>query len=258
MKKAVVLSCAVAALAGQAFGAEIVSLDGFSQEEGARVFDVRTGSWISQSVSDRMSTTIYQNIAGPTPAGVRHSVANEVVGDDIDPGSFGSLTNGNVQEVTISIANFGADINSETLDLSILFFDNTGSGLGGLPIPGNTIGEIPISVSNFSLAGASFGLVTFSGLDVINEVRLSQEQFWIGVRFDGLSSSDPTLLGQVFYSENPTIGDSADQYYRSSTGNPAFSSQATNNFAYEILVPAPGALAVLGVGGLVATRRRRA
>jgi len=257
MKKAVVLAGAVAALAGSALGAEVQSLQGFTSLDEARVFDVRTGGWISQSVADRMSQTIYRNVDTPTASGVRHSVAGEVVGDDIVPGSFGSLSRGNVQEVTISIANFGSDIISQQLDLTILFFDNTGSGVGGLPVPGNTLGSSSVSVPNFSLNGSSFGLFTFTGLDMPTPTSVDPQQFWIGVRFDAVSNGDPTNLGQVFYS-GPTIGTSDDQFFRDSQSNPSFSSGSSSNFGYEIVVPAPSALAVLGLGGLVATRRRRA
>ena len=95
---------------------------------------------------------------------------------------------------------------------------------------------------------------------------------WIGMLFDGASSSITLAqlnnMGILAYNA-PGLGTSADQDFITTTPGSNFQnnpvgSQRTSpflgapvaNYYYE-LAPTPGSLAVLGLGGLVAARRRR-
>lgn len=248
--------CAFAALAGTAYGAQ--SIEGFTQIEETQVYDVRTGQWIAQSplTGSRGTATIYSNIANPTQAGVQQSVDSETVADDVNPANLNQFTgNPTVAEMTISIANFGPAINNQPLSLDLVFFANDALGAGGVPIAGTEVGRASVQIANFSLGAQTFGLFSFTGLDsIMSPVVVSAATFWAGVQFE----AGQTNLGQVFYGPGTVGSSNSTKYYRDSGANPAFSNSSTNNFALEIIgIPAPGAIALFGLGGLYASRRRR-
>lgn len=248
---------AAVALTGSAFAQQ--SLENYTQIESPRIFDVRTGQWTSQSVfTDRGATeTIYSSVMNPTAQGQQHDVVGEVIGDDLTP-SFSGLSAGQVQEVTISIANFGVNIVDQALSLDVIFFRDDGDGAGNATTAGTEIGTINLNLPNFNLGQSQFGLFTFTNLN--SGVNLFDERFWIGVRFNSLGGGDATQLGQVFFSGQQIGSSSGTEWFRDSEGtNPQFSGTASNSFGYEVVVPAPGAVALFGLGGLAAvTRRRRA
>ena len=262
MKAAGLALCAVTAFAGTAYG-QVQSIANFTQLEQPRTYDVRSGQWVVQSpLAGRAFPTIYSNVATPTAAGVQHNVADEIVGDDVSPVNLNVNpgSNGTVHEVTISIANFGANIVNQSLSLDIVFFRNDAIGVAGQSTAGTEFGRLTTNLANFNLSAASFGLFNLTGLQSLpNPVQVSSGTFWVGVKFNTIGSTVTTTdLGQVFYGPI-TEGFSSDlTYFRdSTTSNPIFSAGFTNNFGLQILVPTPGALAVLGMGGLVGLRRRR-
>lgn len=252
--------CAFAGLAGTAYGAQ--SIENFTQIEETQVYDVRTGQWMSQStLTDRSAATIYSNVSTPTASGIQQSIANQVVADDVNPANLNQFTGGNatVSEVTISIANFGQSIANQALSLDIIFYANDATGVGGVPIAGTEIGRASINVGSFSLNGSSFGLFAFSGLEsIMSPVVVGASTFWTGVQFNSIGGGAATQLGQVFYA-NGSVGSSDNtKYFNSATTNPAFTASSTNNVGLQIVgVPAPGAIALFGLGGLIAGRRRR-
>lgn len=260
MKTVGIAFCAIVASAGTAFGQ---SVENFTQIDEIRMFDVRSGQWVaSSSIGDRTEhtpiQTIYSNIDQATTIGVQHTSAGEVVADDITSGQFIAPSGGGtVRQVTISIANFGADIVGQDLSLDLVFFRDDGSGIGGIPIAGTEIGTISVNIPAFNLSGSTFGLFSFTGLQA-NQLTLTGDDFWLGVRFNSVGLDDGTQLGQVFYTGGVIGTSNSSEYFRDSVvSNPQFSSGASNNFAYEIVVPAPGAAVLLGLGGLVGLRRRR-
>lgn len=260
MKTVGIAFCAIVASAGTAFGQ---SVENFTQIDEVRMFDVRSGQWVaSSSIGDRTDhtpiQTIYSNIDFATTGGVQHSTAGEVIGDDITPAAFIAPSGGGtVRQVTISIANFGADIVGQDVSLDLVFFRNDGSGIGGIPIAGSVIGTIAINIPSFNLSGATFGLFSFTGL-TSSQLSLTSDDFWLGVRFNSVGLSDGTQLGQVFYTGGSIGSSDNTEYFQDSvSANPRFNAGTTNNFGYEIVVPAPGALALLGLGGMVGLRRRR-
>lgn len=98
---------------------------------------------------------------------------------------------------------------------------------------------------------------------------------WMGMVFDngtgatGATAAQMNLLGQATANPSPTVGSSTTRIFRTTAAgsfflvnNPAgtvFNLSAGTNLAWEIVatVPTPSAAALLGLGGLIAARRRR-
>lgn len=129
------------------------------------------------------------------------------------------------------------------------------------------------------ITGYSFNPISFGAGQVslftsgpINGGAAMPLNFWAGITFDnvgtGISDAQLNLLGQGLFTP-PTLGSSGDIAFRTNSAgsflvnNPAggtfdFQGQPAANFGWRVsTVPTPGAMALLGVGGLVAGRRRR-
>ncbi|MDX2149077.1 MAG: hypothetical protein SFZ23_16320 [Planctomycetota bacterium] len=116
------------------------------------------------------------------------------------------------------------------------------------------------------------GVTTLTADFTGSEFVIPATKFWVGVTFDNNNGGDQTALfnnmGQGIF-DPVDIGSSADQVFLTTgagsfftTANPAGSlvdlGASVANLGYEfVAVPTPGALALLGMGGLVAARRRR-
>jgi hypothetical protein len=99
------------------------------------------------------------------------------------------------------------------------------------------------------------------------------QTLWAGITFDnvGATATDAQLnnLGQGIFGP-PVVGSSQDTFFQTTaagsffgTNAPAgaltnFSGAPVANFGWEFNVPTPGSIALLGMGGLLAARRRRA
>lgn len=85
---------------------------------------------------------------------------------------------------------------------------------------------------------------------------------WVDVFWSAESIVADTTYFLVFTSANNTLGiagDTTDPYSRGQVfANPGFSSFPTFDYAFRTYtVPAPASMALLGMGGLIAVRRRR-
>jgi len=126
--------------------------------------------------------------------------------------------------------------------------------VGGLS--GTAPGGGVLFVTFFTQSGApfdSYGVVLgdglfYYGITITNGMYVPSSgviQMWAN---DGSFTAFPAAPGTWFYSDGaPAVG----------TNNPAFGANAPNQQMHEIVIPAPASLAMLGLGGALAIRRRR-
>jgi hypothetical protein len=130
-----------------------------------------------------------------------------------------------------------------------------GSALGGFQTtvnfgPGGLAAGFFSTVSVTGLVGLGINLDTTDIIATQTVTALSGGTTRIGV-----ASLNPLLAGTSsgtsIYVDSNTIGGGVAGFYN--FGNPIINS----NLGYRITVPTPGAMALVGLGGLVAARRRR-
>jgi hypothetical protein len=177
--------------------------------------------------------------------------------DDITPAA--GFSGSNISRITFSVAN----LNSANVSARARVRFYNGDGTGGAP------GTV--------LAGFSFNPISFApgvSLFFFNPgaaFNIPSGTFWAGMTFDdntgatGATAAQLNNLGQGVFNP-PVIGSSADQIFVTTgagsflAANPAGATQtipgSVANLGWEF-VPAPGTLALLGLGGLMAARRRR-
>lgn len=255
MKKTLVGAMALAALAGTALADDINAGDlvmsghyAFGQPvEGTMA---QAGSW-------------YSNIDGFTGQGFAHGGAalqgtntiTRLVMDDITP-----VAGGTVNYIRFSVANFNTV--AVSVRARIRFWDDAGG------LPGNQ------NPAGFSFNPFSFGPgVTILTGTLGGALTVPNAKFWAGMTFDNNSGGTGATLaqmnnfGQGLFNP-PAIGSSGDVAFETTAAgsffivnNPPgstfnFGGAPVANFGWEF-VPAPSSLALLGLGGLVASRRRR-
>jgi MYXO-CTERM domain-containing protein len=203
------------------------------------------------------ATVVYDNTTTAASAGYSEpNTNNPTFGDAL------SLTQGGqVSTVTCSIFNSTSGGNTGSMltgTLTLNFYDNTTPYVSG-PITNPLLGTGTFNVDFTAGGGLAAGFFTFvtGDLTALNitltpNILITQQY----TQVTGTSTRNGVvLLG------NPTVGASPANVFISSTATPAglytFSNNA-NQFAYQVNVtPAPGATALLGIAGLIATRRRR-
>jgi hypothetical protein len=137
-------------------------------------------------------------------------------------------------------------------------------GAGGAP--GTLVGGFSFNPITFAATSASSFFFDASALGVL------PANIWVGWLYDnvGTTTTNAQLnnLGQLLY-DAPVIGSSADTDWLSTAAGSNFVASpagairtspflaAPNANYYLEIAPTPGTLAMLGLGGLVATRRRR-
>lgn len=128
----------------------------------------------------------------------------------------------------------------------------------------SSMGAISVNTGNINLATGFFTSLNVTGLDTLN-INLDTTDILVLQTVTSLTGA-ANRLGVV--STTPTsVGSSVDQLYIDAStvggGVAGFYNITSNNLpvpfrvGYQVVVPAPGAFALLGLGGLVATRRRR-
>lgn len=254
MRKALFGAMALVAMAGTAAAdiaggnLQVVSHYDFGHQSVGTQFQV--GSW-------------YSNIDGFTGQGFANGGAalqgtntiTRLVMDDITP-----VAGGTVNYIRFSVANFN------TVAVSVRARIRFWADNAGVPGVENTAG--------FSFNPLSFGpgVTTLTGT-LGGALTIPGTKFWAGITFDnnnggtGATLAQMNNFGQGLFNP-PAIGSSGDVAFETTAAgsffivdNPAgatfnFGGNPVANFGWEF-VPAPSAMALLGLGGLVATRRRR-
>lgn len=213
----------------------------------------------------------YSNVTNFQGAGVRNTGTalvsgintTKLVADDLN---FSSSEIGKkVMAFRWSTANFNTAAVSARM--RIRFYTDSGSNSPGTYITGLTFNPIALGV----------GVTTWTYSVGTPIFTLTTNKIWAAITFDasGTTTTAAQLdnLGQGLFNP-PDVGTSADLAFRTSAagsfvvnnpagagfslGDPLDPTIAPANFGWEIVVPTPGSVALLGLGGLVAARRRRA
>lgn len=181
-----------------------------------------------------------------------------LVADDVSrTGAAGEA----LTEFSFSVANLNTSVVSARARVRFYAAD----GAGGAP------GTYITGYSFNPIAFASGSVNTYTTGLLVGGVAMPTN-FWAGITFDnvgtGISDAQLNLLGQGVFNP-PTLGSSADKAFQTGAAgsflvnNPAganfdFGGQPVANFGWRVsTVPTPGAMALLGLGGLMAGRRRR-
>ncbi len=146
----------------------------------------------------------------------------------------------------------------------------TGSGTAGLEVFVSTVGFANIAVSwdqrhsntssrfwqfLYTLDGTNFSAAGLAGDGIFSG---PSGDTWFNNRSVDLSSiagasNNPSFGFRIVSVFDPALGNA----YTASSGTATYAGSGTSRFDMVTVVPAPGALALLGLGGLTALRRRR-
>lgn len=246
MSKSILSALALVAIAGVASADVIVEEN--LQFAGNIITDVYGNT---QSQTRGTNITIYSNTSSPANVATSSLNLNTRWGDTLNMVGTGVLDAFSLTVFNSASGNTGV-IN--TYDVDVRFYRaNDFSFIGGF------IGQI-----NFGINGLSAGfysVVTFTGLaglgvnlDTADVVATQARVAHTGgsIRM-GVASLFPVTIGSspvTFYKDDPSAPP-AGFYVFSGGATPA-------DLGYRVdVIPAPGAAALLGIGGLLATRRRR-
>ncbi|HLO41425.1 MAG TPA: PEP-CTERM sorting domain-containing protein [Phycisphaerales bacterium] len=204
----------------------------------------------SDSNFSTRATTIYSNTASAASFGVSSTDLNSTWGDDFTGvGSGGTLSG---QQFTVF--NSGTSLGSLlTATVTMSYYDSVGAFLGGFN--GNVNFGTGLNVGFYSV-------VTFSGLESLG-INLTSSNLIVTQKVAsktglasrlGIVSMNPVNVGFSdidMYVSSSTIGGGVAGWYTFGTSGPA-------NMGLQVdVIPAPASVALLGMGGLVAARRRR-
>lgn len=242
---AVLAVTAVAGGAGSALGA-LTEFNGPFVESETRIVMNRDGARRVEPVGFGLRggpiTDVYDSLGTIVAAAAN---ANLFLGDNLI-----TTGTGDVREFEFTLFNGSTNAAWTRSDISVLFLEFDGVSTYNV-IDQLNFNDVPIGLA----AGAftTFLLedpgITITNTDIVAAVRFTDVQ--------GIAANQAAQLRT-----NPVlIGSSANTFHFRENGAPgafAFVGFASNNnFAYRVAVPAPGALALLGLGGLAAIRRRR-
>lgn len=226
----------------------------FGQYAGHIYVDVRTGVQTNVNTGREVGTTVFDNTAGGTLLAFSSTVLNNTWGDDMI-----TTGTGTVDEFSFAIYNSGSSAGSLlTATAQILFYDDTTASSPFSPtgFQGGFNGNVNFGAG---LAKGFFSIVTFTGLASLNINLLDTYNVFTqqitaktgAANRLGIVSANPIAIGSGFadFYQGP-LGSGGEGWYTSASGD-------VNLINKTVVVPAPGAAALLGLGGLVAGRRRR-
>ncbi len=235
-----------------------------------------TSAQWQQTITPRAGAgAVYSNIDGATYTGVANGNAQpdgtgafitSLVADDITP--FGGA-GGAVTQFSFGVSN------ANTVPVSVrprvrFWFAN---GAGGTPgAYYNQPANVGFSFNPITIAP---GLSSFFSTVAAGSFNVPAGAIWAGWTFDTVGTTLGTTQAQLnnvgqLYGNAPTIGTSADRLFVTNaagsffgTANPVgsdlvspFQGNPLGNQFFE-LIPSPSSVALLGLGGLLAARRRR-
>lgn len=248
MKIALVSVAALLAISGTAL-AELTSYNGSVTASSSRYTLNRAGTLLEvpSFVNTRgpAFTDIYDNTVTPVAFGGN---GTNFLGDNLI-----TTGTGDVRELEFSIGNAGAVVAGTgtltRLDIGILIYQFDGVS-GYNQIYSNNFNDIAMNLphGNFTTLTLTDPGVSLTQTDIIVAVRLSDPIGTTGTNLFQVRAN-PVAVGS---SDN-------DLVVGNTTAITGFASFAgtNNNIMYRVAIPAPGSLALLGLGGLAAVRRRR-
>lgn len=277
-------ACILAVVAGLASGAAASFETAIST--GVAQLNYGTGEW-SYGVggSEAINGTTYSNVNVATTTFTRNRITagalaqpagtTVIMGDSVN--QVAGAAGGIIDEIRFSVVNGNSaaagnvqNVPAGEVQAVVAFWNNPGA-LNGTIVweTAPLLGAIAIDLPQLnSLFGGTY---TVSGLSGLN-IAVTQNMF-MGVFFrdnaalPGNFALAASNYGQLVSNQGATIGASDNAtFFRDRLGDGVgaadglfgFAAPTVSNFNYEIkTIPTPGALAVLGLGGLVAGRRRR-
>jgi len=242
---------ALAAVSGLAMAASADIHTGLTYAGQATIGDVP-----SPIAGAAAETTRYSNVDNFALSGFSHGA--DTAWDDLTL----AAGPGQIANFDFSIANFGGAALS-SVDIVVSFSDD--AALDGPDAGDNRIdinfGTVDLNAILGGGGLGSLGVVTLNSGDLTGlGISLPEGPAgftWMGVTFTnavGVANAD---VGQGIF-DPPTVGASGDVFFLDSFGLAGFGGDPVANFGNALAtVPAPGAFALFGLGGLVASRRRR-
>ena len=244
MNRAAISALALVALAGVAM-ADVVSPEDL-QFGGSVVTDIYGNT---QTGTNRGGTVIYSNTASAANAGTSSLDLNTRWGDSLHMTGSGVL-----DEFSLTVFNSSSSGNTGsilTYEVEVLFYR-----LADTSFVGGFSGTINFGAG---LNPGFYSVVTFTGLsglgidlDTADVLATQKRLSHTGTSFRmGVASLVPVTIGSSdlsFYKDDPSSPPAG--FYTFSSGAPA-------DLGYQVVIPTPGALALLGFGGAFAARRRR-
>ena len=220
----------------------------------------------------------YSNIDTFTGSGFSHGGAAVLSGNTITRMVMDDLTfalpylaGQNISSFTFSVTNLNTVAVSARPRVRFWLGDAAGGAPGTYYASPGAIGY---TFNAISFGANSVGLFTGAIAPAFLQPAAGQV-LWAGITFDnnvgatGATIAQMNNLGQGIFGP-PVVGSSQDAMFHTAaagsffnTANPAgaitnFGGNPVANFGWEFNVPAPGSIALLGMGGLLVARRRRA
>lgn len=216
------------------------------------VYDIRTGQTTLGTLSgQRADYTAYDNTTTAVAAGFSSTDLAADYGDTLNLAGW-TPYKGVVQDNVISFFNSGSSagaVFSATFGIDFYRASN-GSFIGGYTTASVSFGT--------GLSPGFFTTISITGLESLG-INLDEGSVYMIQSM--LTKVGPATRTGVAIGGVPTIGTSPNTMYVNATtvGPAGFYTIGTTsgNPFYKVVLPAPGAMALLGMGGLIATRRRR-
>jgi hypothetical protein len=237
------------ALAGAA-SADVIAETGTFHNAGTQTIDLN-GNVLSSARG--ASTTVFSNLQAGYAADRAFSSTDltSVFGDQLATTGTGRL-----QEFSFTIFNSGTSAGNLTSATALIQFYRASDG--------SSIGGFTVNTGTLNLGLGFFTALNVTGLDALN-INLDTTDIIVTQSLSnivgpanrlGLVSTTPTSVGSSIdqlYIDSSTVGGGVAGFYNiTAAGVPV-----PFKVGYQVVVPAPGAFALMGLGGLVATRRRR-
>lgn len=243
------LVCGAVALVGLA-GSATASVVFHGQAPLSAVVDTRAVPESETGDTVRGATLVYDRWTNPPAVlqAIYNSGGNEIA-DDLRMIGGGLLCD---MGINVANANGPAGVTLTGGTMNIRFYDF----FTGLFISGFVANLPVVALAPGGSVRLSFGLNTLNGLGIILPPDIYAS---LQVATTTWSAAGPTTANAGIQIRNPgAVGVSADGMIDVTTNLPVgFGGAPLSNTGIKVYIPAPGSLALLGLGGLFAARRRR-